>query len=206
MHGDFQQMTFFFALFAVGTLYASQFFSHLGSRAKAGNLLLLPASTFEKFLCGWLYTVLLFFLVFTAAFYLADVLMVGIANAFSQADAPTRKATLYNVFKLRLIRFNNNWTIYLVFFFFSIQSIFLIGSVHFKKYSFIKTIITGFVAYLILFSLVFFLYRQFVPGGERVDGPVTISEWIPQVVWFLVHVIAPVSWMVTYYRLKQKQV
>ena len=75
-----QQITFFLSLFAVGTFYASQYFRDLGSRSKGINFLLVPASVFEKLLCSVLYTVVLFFVVFVAAFYLVDILMVAIAN------------------------------------------------------------------------------------------------------------------------------
>ena len=206
MSEEVQQLTFFFTLFAVGTFYASQYFGDFGSRPNGSNFLLVPASTFEKFLCSLLYTVLLFFVVFTAAFYLADILIVSISNAVSATDGLARKPTVINVFKVNLIWLSDDTAINMVLFFFSIQSLFLLGAVHFKKYSFIKTIITGFVAYLILFSVTFFLYRRFVPGGDRPDGPVHIAGWIPQVLRFLVYLIAPVSWMVTYYRLKGKQV
>src|SRR5215218_3480762 len=50
MGKEVQTITFFFALFAVGTFYASQYFSDLGSRAKGINFLLVPASAFEKIL------------------------------------------------------------------------------------------------------------------------------------------------------------
>ncbi|MGI8601055.1 MAG: hypothetical protein ACR2KB_17515 [Chitinophagaceae bacterium] len=206
MPHDIQQITFFFPLFIIGTFYASQYFSELGSRAKGSNLLLVPASTFEKFLCSLLYTVLLFFVVFTAVYYLLDILMVSITNAVIAADEPAQKATVINVFKTEFIQLNSESAINLVLFFFSIQSLFLLGSVHFKKYSFIKTIISGFVVYIILFSLVFFLYRTCVPGGDRPDGPAQIPEWIMQVLVLLAYIIAPISWIVTYYRLKQKQV
>src|SRR5688572_24965211 len=67
MDKHLQQGAFFLSLFGAGTFYASQYFSDLGSRAKASNFLLVPASTFEKFLCSLLYTVVLFFVIFTAA-------------------------------------------------------------------------------------------------------------------------------------------
>src|SRR5690242_17437744 len=75
-----QMVTYFFSLFTVGSFYASQYFRELGSRSKGINFLLVPASGLEKLLCSLLYTVILFFLVFTAAFYLIDLLMVWIGQ------------------------------------------------------------------------------------------------------------------------------
>jgi hypothetical protein len=217
-----QQITFFLSLFAVGTFYASQYFSDLGSRAKGINYLLVPASAFEKLLCSLLYTALLFFVVFTAAFYLVDGLMVTIANSLTGSEKLTEKTNVINVFKVIILRFSRDSTINFLLFFFSIQSAFLLGSVYFEKYSFIKTIICGFVAGFILFCMMYFFYEQLLPRGDfhrgfltsyrvHVDGIndhlVQVPGWIGEVFRFLVmYAIAPFLWIVTYYRLKEKQV
>jgi hypothetical protein len=107
-------------------------------------------------------------------------------------------------------------------FFFSIQSAFLLGSVYFEKYSFIKTIISGFVAGFIFFCLMLFFNEQLLPRGDyhrgfltsyrvRVDGAndhlVEIPKWIGHALRILVmYATAPFLWIVTYYRLKEKQV
>lgn len=217
-----QQVTFFLSLFAVGTFYASQYFRDLGSRAKGINYLLVPASAFEKLLCGLLYTVVLFFVVFTAAYYLVDVLMVSIVNSLPVNDRQTGNASVINVFKIIIVRFNRDSTINFLLFYFSVQSVFLLGSVYFEKYSFIKTIICGFVAGFILFCLMFFFNEQLLPDGDypsgfltaylvHVDGVndhlVQVPRWIGEVFRFaLMYATAPFFWLVTYYRLKEKQV
>jgi hypothetical protein len=221
MGREVQQVTFFLVLFALGTFYASQYFNDLGSRAKGINFLLVPASAFEKLLCSLLYTVLLFFVVFTAAFYLVDTLMVSIANTLSVTEK-VGKASVVNVFKIIIMRFNRDSTINFLLFFFSVQSAFLLGSIYFEKYSFIKTIISGFVAGFILFCFMFFFNEQLLPEGDyprgfltayrvHVDGVhdhlVQVPGWIGEVFRFLVmYAIAPFLWTVTYYRLKEKQV
>ena len=213
-----QMATFFLSLFAVGTFYASQYFSDLGSRSKGINFLLVPASAFEKLLCSLLYSVVLFFVVFTAAFYLVDFLMVAIVNSLPG----TEKTNVINVFKVTILRFNRDATINFLLFFFSIQSAFLLGSVYFEKYSFIKTIICGFIAGFVLFCMMYFFYEQLLPNGDfhrgfltsyrvHVDGVndhlVQVPGWIGEVFRFLVmYAVAPFLWIVTYYRLKEKQV
>lgn len=222
MGQEVQHITFFLALFAVGTFYASQFFSDLGSRAKGINFLLVPASTFEKLLCCLLYSVLLFFATFITAFYLVDVLMVAIASTFPGADEPGSKPAVINIFKLIILDFNRDTTINFLAFFFSVQGAFLLGSVYFEKYSFIKTIITGFVAWFILFGVMYFFNEQLLPRGNyhsgfftsyRVfvenadDRLVQLPDWIGRVFQFLmIYALAPFLWTVTYYRLKEKQV
>lgn len=222
MGSEIQIGTFFFLLFGVGTFYASQYFNDLGSRAKGINFLLVPASTFEKLLCSLLYTTLLFFVVFTATYYLADVLMVGIANAITDPVEPGVKITVVNVFDAISLPFNNDTTLNFLLFFLSIQSAFLLGSVYFAKYSFIKTIISGFIIGFLVFCFLYFVATRLLPPGDytsgfltayrvRMDGVddrlVQIPGWIGQVFRFLImYGIAPFLWTVTYYRLKEKQV
>jgi len=213
-----QQVTFFLALFGVGTFYASQYFRDLGSRSKGINYLLVPASAFEKLLCSILYTAVLFFIVYTVSFYLVDFLMVAIANSLPQ----TEKTSVVNVFKIVLIRFNRDSTINFLLFFFSVQSVFLLGSVYFEKYSFIKTFICGFVACFILFCVMYFFNQQLLPNGDYPRGFLTVyrvyveggndhlvqvPRWIGEAFRFLImYAVAPFFWIVTYFRLKEKQV
>ena len=200
---DVQKTTFFFSLFVVGTLYASQYFSDLGSRAKASNFLLVPASAFEKVLCSLLYTVVLFIIVFSAAYYLIDVLMLSISNKFVNTTEGADRGPI-NVFNSGFFIFRENLKINGLLLFLSIQSAFLFGSVYFKKYSFLKTVISGFVVYFILFGLTYFLCLPLFPGGRE---EVRIPAWVEQAFGILVmYVIAPLFWMFTYFRLKQKQV
>jgi hypothetical protein len=217
-----QQITFFFSLFAVGTFYASQYFRDLGSRAKGINFLLVPASAFEKLLCSLLYTVVLFFVVFTLAYYLVDIVMVNIANGIYGSQSNASKASVVNMFKVNLLRFNSDSSLNFLLMFFSVQSAFLLGSVYFEKYSFIKTIISGFVGCFILFCLMYLLNEKLLPEGDYprgfltayrvyVDGVndplVQVPRWIGEVFRFLLmYAIAPFLWIVTYYRLKEKQV
>jgi hypothetical protein len=222
MSKDLQHVTFFLSLFAVGTFYASQYFHDLGSRPKGINFLLVPASAFEKLLCSILYTVLFFFVVFITCFYLVDFLMVNIANSIYGSDNVAGKTPVLNIFKVVLLRFNTDTTINFLLFFFSVQSAFLLGSVYFEKYSFIKTIISGFVGVFILFCMMYFFTEKLLPRGDYpmgfltayriyVDGIndhlVQVPRWIGHLFRFLVmYGIAPFLWIVTYYRLKEKQV
>lgn len=221
MEKDMQLGTFLFSLFAVGTFYASQYFRDLGSRAKGINFLLVPASAFEKILCSLLYTVVLFFVVFIAAFYAADILMVTIANSFVATDDPDSIRGVLNIFDAASLPFDGNLTINILLIFFAIQSVFLLGSVYFEKYSFIKTVICGFVVFFILFFIVFLLY-DLMPEGEYASGFLTsyridndgkddylvrLPGWLGQTLYYvLMYGIAPFLWIVTYYRLKEKQV
>ncbi len=200
---EIQHGTFFFSLFAVGTFYASQYFSDLGSREKGSHFLMVPASAFEKFLCSWFFTVVMFPILILGAFYLVDVLMVTVSNSFL-ADGSVGKSRVVNVFELNLLRFSPDEAVNLFLFFFSIESLFLLGSVYFKKYNFLKTIITGFVVFLLLFLLAYLLSE--IPGLEHEAFFSKVEKWFPTFVQVLAYGIAPLAWVATYFVLKAKQV
>jgi hypothetical protein len=211
MDEEMQRVVYFFLLFAGGAFYASQYFRDLGSKGRGSNFLLVPASSFEKLLCAVLFVVLLFFVAFTAVFYLVDVVMVNIANRY-WADAG--KVPVTNIFEASVLQSKDGSSIRLLLLYFSLQSAFLLGSVYFERYSFIKTIISGFVVFIIVFGLVYFLYSQFDPWENPPGGPLASDEspdeipaWIGKMYRFIVlYAFAPFFWIVTYYRLKEKQV
>lgn len=222
MNAEVQILTFFFSLFGIGAFYASQYFRDLGSRAKGVNFLLVPASAFEKILCSFLFTVVIFFSMFTAAFYLVDVLMVTVADQFLTTEDLARQGGVVNVFTAAIRIFDGVSLIYILIIFLTMQSIFVLGSVYFAKYSFVKTVITGFVVFFVLFCLIYLLFVQLMPVGEysmisltsyriRTGGAsdhlVQVPEWIGELVRItLVYGIAPFLWVASYYRLKEKQV
>jgi hypothetical protein len=199
MHKDLQQGTFFFLLFIIGSLYASQYFGEFGSKPKASNFLLVPASTFEKFLCSLLYTMLLFFVVFTAVFYLVDILMATIANSVAANNGPGTKVGVANIFTVVFVKVSGNRIINFSVFYVLLQSVFLLGSAYFRKYSFIKTIISCFVAWL-LCMLVFYILNELleVVGTDGMNA---------ELMFILIAAVVPLTlWSLTYRRLKLKQV
>ncbi len=217
-----QLVTYFFSLFTVGSFYASQYFRELGSRSKGINFLLVPASAFEKILCSLLFTVILFFVVFTLSFYLVDIIMVWITRNFiTDMPYPADQQGLLNVFEAAKIHVSPHTTVNILWIYFTIQSVFLLGSVYFEKYSFIKTIIAGFVLFFILFCVVYFLYDM-MPKGDYVNGILTsyviktkgkddflvqLPDWFGQVLYYsFMYGTAPFLYIVTYVRLKEKQV
>jgi hypothetical protein len=222
MGREVQTITYFFALFAIGTFYASQYFSDLGSRARGINFLLVPASTFEKLLCGLLFTVVFFFLLYTATFYAVDAVLVAVAKSLPRDPINPQEPSVVNVFHIISVPFNQDTTLNFLLYYFTVQAAFLLGSVYFEKYSFIKTVICCFVAGFILFLLLFFFnekmlprgdyfrgffttYRVYVEGGN--DHLVQLPSWMGEVLRFLVtYALPPFLWTATYFRLKEKQV
>lgn len=202
MEPDFQQTIYFFFLFTVGTFYASQYFRDLGSKTRGSNFLMTPASSFEKFLCSLLYVIILFFVVFTAVFYLIDALMVNIANNFI-TGASHHEIKVVNIFEVAFLHISETSEINLLLFFFALKSAFLLGSAAFRKYSYIKTILTIFLIWVVVAMLTFFIYRQNAPDMDAPDLPESYTQLLKVLTMY---VITPVLWTFTYFRLKNKQV
>lgn len=221
MAGGIQQVTYLFSLFGAGTFYASQYFKDLGSRSKASNFLLVPASGLEKLLCAFFYVIVLFFIVFTAVFYLADIIMVSVANAAHPSYSTDRAATIVNVFTAKELDGDGKGNFYFFLIFFTVQSAFLLGSIYFEKYSFIKTAISVFIISLTLFFLIYFFSEELLPNGSYHKGFLTsyrivqdgndqlvqLPTWIGSGLKFLfMYAVMPLLWTATYFRLKEKQV
>jgi len=218
MSGEIQRNTYFFLLLVIGCFYASQFFKEFNDKSSAIHYLMIPASTLEKFLCGFFYTVIIFFCVSIAVFYLADGIMVGLANAFHPAYEGGAKAKVINIWN-EPGEFENVYYIFLVFF--AIQAAFFLGSLYFEKYSFIKTVISLFAFFLTITFLIQILNDTFLPNGDFHDGLGTyrvmpkngedVLIQLPEVIntitkYLMLFGFAPFFWIVTYFRLKEKQV
>lgn len=231
MDESIQYGTYFVGLFIVGCLYGSTLFSELSSKPKGINYLSVPASHFEKTLSTLLYGVVIFFLCYTAIFYVADFIMVKIANAVSyaywvkhhtegQAFSPRK---IVNVFwgNERAGRVDINIFFLFLLAYFAVQSAFILGSVYFVKFSFIKTALALIVAFLFIivftnkalgsfapdggFSNGFSTYRLYSDGD--MDKIIRLPEWINSIVLFLLkYAFAPIFWVVTYFRLKEKEI
>ena len=102
-----------------------------------------------------------------------------------------------------------------------VQSAYILGSVYFAKFSFIKTtiallltslIVTLFVAKVLYPTLPhqgwynsLTSFRVYADYG--VQKTVSLPSWIDDVLMFLVKFgFAPLFWVVTYFRLKEKEV
>lgn len=223
---EIQANTFYVGLFLTGCLYASLIFSEMSDGPKAIQYLLVPASVLEKLLSGILYGVILFFLSYTIIFYIVDFTMVKLSYSIGSARAvrehlgPVRDESIVNVFFALKGRSENSF-IFLLLAYFGIQSIFLLGSIYFVKHNYIKTMISGLIVFLFLMFFVHKILGSFMPDGgffkpftvyRIFDGTkgelsVQLPEWLSEILIILTkYALAPCLWVVTYFRLKEKEV
>jgi hypothetical protein len=222
---NIQSLTYYAGLFITGCLFASTIFSGLGNSTKATHFLLIPASAFEKLLTALLFGIILFFIGYTLVYYAVDITMVKISNSVEETMAlhhhikASPPADIANVFVSP--DGGDNFYIYFLLGYFAVQSLFLLGSVYFSKNGIIKTTVSVLVVFLFLMFFVHKLMHLFVPQGEffepfsvyrifnahKGEVAVLLPDWLNTPLLFLVkYSVAPVCWLVTYYRLKEKEV
>jgi len=225
----FQYSAYFVGLYFIGCLYGSMLFSELSSKTAGINYLSLPASQLEKLLCAVLFGVFLFFVAYTLLFYLIDIPMVQLSNRLIRlhprvwpgTDQYVPALAVYNIFipKAPPIIGESEYH-FLLLGFFAVQSCFLLGSLYFPRYSFIKTIVAILLLVLVLTVFLSKVVVHSTPDGWQNNlltwdqynehwthlGTVRLPLWLNRaVILLLQYGLPPLFWTITYFRLKEKE-
>lgn len=229
---DIQINTFYVGLFGIGCLYASFLFSELASGPRAMNFLTVPASHFEKLLVSLLFGVIIFFVAYTLVFHIVNFSMMNIGNAVAKSqwegdshaagEVFTRTKVADVFFEANRKPGQPNVFYYLLLCYFAVQSLFILGSVYFPKFSFIKTVIVGVLVVLFFSFLIGKIFQDTMPQGVHYNGltswrliqegvdsysVVRLPSWIEDVLVFVFKfALAPILWVTTYFRLKEKEI
>jgi hypothetical protein len=201
-----QTFLFFTIMLLAGTIFTSTLFADLGERKKAIAWLTLPASHFEKYLVAWIYSFLLFIIVYTLIFYLAVFIAIQFQHVHGHPQG------ILNVFEIQILQ------MYLVYAFF--HAIAFFGAVYFEKLHFIKT---AFIFFIIMVVLIVmnkgilsallgrtvdatppFGNLRFANNGNMVDIQL-VSPRSPYLI-YLFAILTFIFWAAAYFRLKEKQV
>jgi hypothetical protein len=202
----FQSAIFVMILLLAGTIFTSTIFADFGDKKKAVASLTLPASHFEKYLVAWLYSYLLFVIVYTAGFYLVTLFAVNIKHF------PGHPGELINIFQKPLIE------MFLLYAF--LHSVAFLGAIFFETLHFIKTAFLFFIflAILIVFNRILlgtllgrkvevtipFGNLRFIDNGYTTDINITQQQYSYLLIF--ITALAVIFWVAAYYRLKEKQV
>jgi len=202
-----QAITFMLLMQLAGTIFTSNIFANLGDKRKAIATLVLPASTFEKFLVGWLYSYVFFQVVFTVVFYTVVWAFLRLHNS----------APLLNVFSDKQHFHPGLYIAYLFYAF--LNAIAIYGAVYFKKMHFIKIAFIFFVTVCIIWlgndALLHAMIHQHVTNPPFTglslwtnDGfyNVVASNQSNQLVCVMFALLSCIIWTATYFKLKEKQI
>jgi hypothetical protein len=221
---EIQVITYYTGLFITGCLYASLIFNDLSDGPKAIQYILLPASILEKLLTALLFGVILYFICYTIVFYAVDIPMVKLSNSIIQSEAAREHRDTYPIQEIANAfiswKDGDNVFVYFLLGYFAVQSIFLLGSIYFVRFQFIKTLVAGLVVFLVLVFFVHKVLASFMPPGgffqpftayrvydKTGNLSIKLPEWLSSGLIFLIkYSLAPYLWVVTYFRLKEKEV
>lgn len=213
----FQVAYYFFGLSVSGALVANFSFAELREKPKAINFLLVPASALEKLVVGFLFSVIIYGLLYSASFYIVNSIMVHLANQLLASDWE-----VINIFNLQTIEdpfFDNRQANQLFILYLTMQAFFVCGGLYFSKFSFFKTalIFLGiWLTRLLLPNIFLFLlptgnFQQVLTSFEVID--VTGNKIIEMPMWFSWSfdlwyslAVVPLLWLVSYFKLKEKQI
>jgi len=207
----FRLPTFIAIGFLFLTIEASAYFSAFGQKSKAIMELMTPASATEKFICAIVFSTILSIISYLLIFYVIDAFFLNYINELWQNN----KATNYNTGQLTKVVFSTlvddltserefKFLFALPFFF---SSIFLLGSIYFNRFHYIKTA----VSVTALFAIIIFVTIKFgswvTEGKSRINSSNLMEKDFVFTIFFWSSVaLSLIIWLITYVRLKEKEV
>ena len=214
--GAAQNISFIWGLAGGGCFLASFVFGYFSSNASGSSYLTLPASHFEKWLCGILIAGVLYPFIFLLFYRIMDAGFVAMYHNSLDPDNPLYKIQYASVY---LFSFTGRlatkvYPIYLL-----LTGVALTGSLYFNKAGFIKTAISfcavcfGLFALNWLFARVLFenldgafpfTYVDVLVGKEV--GSIGLPKKMFQIWMYALDYIIPIIfWILAYIRLREKE-
>jgi hypothetical protein len=211
-----QNLTFIWGLAGGSCFLASFVFSFFSSNAIGSSWLTLPASHFEKWLCGILIAGVLYPVIFLIFFRIMDASFVGLFHRGLDPEGPFYKQQYESVY---LFLFNGvvAWKVYPMFLF--LTGGMFIGSLYFNKVGFIKVALVICVVCIGSFALNWFFARLLfgtisdtgvfdhvsIPVGKE-EGMVELPERTSRIFNNTLKYIFPVMlWILAFIRLREKE-
>lgn len=210
LHVNVQSAFFINFLLFSGAIFTSMIFSDLGNKKKAIPALTLPVSNFERFLVGWVYSFLIFQVVFVICFYVIDFILITIGNA----DLLVKNSLLGSTTEPTEIKMA-----FMLYIF--IHAITFLGAIYFERLHFIKT---AFVFFIFVIALVL-INQPFVKilfdNMEGVKGipfvginirtnnnafMISPDEGVNLVSGIMAVSVTCLLWTAAFFKLKEKQV
>ncbi len=174
-----------FIIIICATLIPSYSFHELGNKAKAINILMLPASSIEKWISRWLLTIP------AATIVLLIVVCVGDIISSIIWCIITDHAEIAPIGFIKYIKTVKLLTSISTIAF--LQSVFFLGSLLWPKLSWIKTVLMLVILAIVFGVTLIYLKFESTPIGE--DGLACIGL-----------ILAPVIYIISYFRLKEAEI
>jgi hypothetical protein len=213
---DAQNISYILGLIGGGCFLASFVFGYFSSNAMGSSFLTLPASHFEKWLCGVLITGVLYVLIFLLFFYFIDTIFVGMYHRSLDPQGPFYKELFDQVQNFQFDRFVASKVLSM---FLNFAGAMLVGSLYFNKVSFIKVALIICAFWFGAFLLNLMIARAMMQNVsnalpywlvwidvEKNRGRIDLPPNIAMAVKILIQYIIPaIFWLLAFVRLKEKE-
>lgn len=211
-----QHVSFILGLVGGGCFLASYVFNYFSSNASGSSYLTLPASHFEKWLCGVIITGIIFTCLFLVFYRIIDSSFVSLFHKSLDPKDPYYHEMYESVHTFRLDGFLAS-KVYIMFL--NATGAMLIGSLYFNKANFIKVALIVCALYIGGHLLNYFMakavfesvdkalpyYCVFIPVGKEF-GKVLLPAYASVAVDIcLLYVVPAILWLLTYVRLREKE-
>jgi len=211
-----QNLTFIWGLPGGSFFLASFVFGYFSSNASGSSFLTLPASHFEKWLCGVLIAGILYPLIFLIFYRVMDSSFVALYHNSLDPSSPFYKQQYESVY---LFNFNGivAWKVYPMFFF--LTGAMLVGSLYFNKTAFIKVAIGLCILIMGVFGLNWLMAKLIfgtitdaapfnhvsVPVGKE-GGSIELPSGIVNIFnYSILYIFPAILWLLSFTRLREKE-
>lgn len=206
---EFHSIFFPLTLLISGVVVTSFAFNEIHDERKSNFYFTLPASIIEKFISRWLLTSIVFVLFTTMAYAAGSVIIQRFYALFGNFRIP-----VFNPFETTFVC---SIKIYLI-----IHALFIFGAACFRNFRFGKVFLSLFAIALVIiiftviaFRIVFFNFFDGFSLYLASDLPVlnpkklvdmTCGFFVPMIKILFWWTLAPLFWIITIFRLKEKEV
>jgi len=207
---NFRFPLFLITGFLFVSIIASSYFMHLGQKPKAIINILVPASNIEKFLCAIFYTLIIGIPSYLLCFYLIDLSFISSVRAThtltgSYTDYQGKKVIIdYLTYFFSTGTVKDFYQFYYVPLL--INSVFLLGSIFFQNFHYIKTAISIMVFGVLWVTSTIFILQKLTNNTVWVGNHYWQDESNIFFIMSLVGILLTLAfWFISFIRLKEKE-
>lgn len=204
---NFVYVLAYWSLFGFGAIAASLTMEKMRDKTGRISVLMLPATSFEKFFSRWLISTVGYLVAFFLVFELADFTRVAVFSLarpdLSELIEPIK------LWDMGLMEEPEYARWYLITMYFFVQSLFVLGSAVWPKNSFLKT----FAAVMLIVFVYFLLSATLVNSLDKMGGnyPLIFRTMFAErtlcpILSAFFSVFALVNWTLAYFRFKESEI
>ena len=210
---NFRMPLFIIIGLAFIAIFSSSYFTNLGQKSRAIFDILIPASALEKFLSSLFYTVIVTIISYLLLFFIIDLgfvsyLRSNFTSTTSHFSQELNKEVIFdhlNYYFLVIWPRQMYWMLHVPFL---LSASFLVGSIAFNNFHFIKTAITiviyGFILVFSLIKTMIWMTRDTIVTNRDLFFSEEVN--VLKVICAIGIIVTILLWGIAYLKLKEKEV